>query len=258
MPEAQLWADAMDAQGLQARALPLIDIRPSTNPHALQFAQHQLAEMPTATQAAMFVSAAAVNHFLIANNAYQDCRDALKAFQTGQCRAWATGQGTVRALLAAGVPASRIDSPGQDANQWDSESLWAQINPGLGKVRQVLIVRGADAAGQMQGRDWLSRQLEAQGIKVQQVAAYERHLPVWSCEQQALARQAASNGLWLFSASEAVGNLARLMPGTSWRAARALATHPRIAQAATKAGFGVVCESRPGLSQVMASIKSLQ
>ncbi|MGE3348297.1 MAG: uroporphyrinogen-III synthase, partial [Ramlibacter sp.] len=38
--------------------------------------------------------------------------------------------------------------------------------------------------------------------------------------------------------------------------ARAVATHPRIAQAAREAGFGVVCESRPALADVVASIES--
>ncbi|HPL79671.1 MAG TPA: uroporphyrinogen-III synthase, partial [Burkholderiaceae bacterium] len=35
-----------------------------------------------------------------------------------------------------------------------------------------------------------------------------------------------------------------------------VATHPRIAASARRAGFGVVCESRPTLEAVMSSIKS--
>jgi uroporphyrinogen-III synthase len=257
-PEAQLWVDAMQVQGIRAVALPLIDIRPAPDPQTIRKAQRQLAGEPVEFQAVMFVSAAAVSHFFIANIADADCRNGLKSFEMGRCRAWATGQGTVRALLAAGVPAAQIDSPGADSAQWDSESLWAQVSQRLGGIRHVLIVRGADAQGQLQGRDWLSQQLVAQGIAVQQVAAYQRHLPVWTTDQQALASQAAQSGLWVFSASEAVANLQQLMPTASWRSARALATHPRIAQAAKDAGFGVVCESLPGLPQVMASIKSLQ
>ena len=37
----------------------------------------------------------------------------------------------------------------------------------------------------------------------------------------------------------------------------AVATHPRIAQAAGAAGFAVVCESRPALVDLLASIESL-
>jgi uroporphyrinogen-III synthase len=64
--------------------------------------------------------------------------------------------------------------------------------------------------------------------------------------------------VWLFSSSEAVANLQSLLPDQSWQQARAVATHPRIAQAARTAGFGVVCESRPILGAVVASIESLQ
>ena len=39
-------------------------------------------------------------------------------------------------------------------------------------------------------------------------------------------------------------------------ALRALATHPRIAQAARDAGFSVVSESRPGMDDLVASIES--
>jgi uroporphyrinogen-III synthase len=265
-PEAQTWVDAMTTQGIQAFALPLIDIRPAAHADAVRTALRQLAGTPEPQfQAVMFVSAAAVNHFLIANNAYPDCRNSLKSFQTSKCRAWATGQGTVRALLAAGVPEDQIDSPALSSLQWDSESLWAQVSPRLSDIHQVLIVRGADAQGQLQGRDWLAKQLEAKGIAVQQVAAYERHLPVWTTEQQATAVKAAQGGLWVFSASEAIANLQQLvstkttgMPDVSLHTARALTTHARIAQSAKAAGFGVVYESLPGLVQVMASIKSLQ
>ena len=48
------------------------------------------------------------------------------------------------------------------------------------------------------------------------------------------------------------------LPAQDWRAARAVATHPRIAQAATDTGFGVVCLSRPALPEVVASIESIR
>ena len=50
--------------------------------------------------------------------------------------------------------------------------------------------------------------------------------------------------LWLYATLEGVGS------------ARALATHPRIAQAAHDAGFGEVRECRPALADVVASIES--
>jgi len=73
----------------------------------------------------------------------------------------------------------------------------------------------------------------------------------------ALARQASHNGsLWLLSSSEAIAHLGRALPGQDWAAAHALATHPRIAQAARAAGFGCVSECKPALADVAAFIKS--
>ena len=67
--------------------------------------------------------------------------------------------------------------------------------------------------------------------------------------------EAATDGsVWLFSSSEAVGHL----PAADWSQARAVATHPRIAEAVRAAGWGVVVESRPALTDILASIESMQ
>ena len=62
--------------------------------------------------------------------------------------------------------------------------------------------------------------------------------------------------VWLLSSSEAVAHLAEALPDQHWGAAHALATHPRIAEAARAAGFGTVRECRPALEDVVASIES--
>ena len=76
----------------------------------------------------------------------------------------------------------------------------------------------------------------------------------------ALGLEAASadGSVWLFSSSEAIANLAAWLPGQDWQRARAVATHLRIAANARKLGFGVVCESRPVLASVVASIESMK
>jgi uroporphyrinogen-III synthase len=48
-----------------------------------------------------------------------------------------------------------------------------------------------------------------------------------------------------------------MAPELSWHQARCVATHPRIAEAARAAGFAVVCESRPAMADLIASIESL-
>jgi uroporphyrinogen-III synthase len=123
----------------------------------------------------------------------------------------------------------------------------------------VLLVRGGDGEGRGQGRDWLLQQLQARGVAVDTVIAYTRTVPHWSESQRAQARRAAGDrSLWLFSSSEAAGHLTQLLPGEAWSRARALATHPRIAEKVRALGFGEVALSRPGWDDVLASIKSIR
>jgi uroporphyrinogen-III synthase len=89
------------------------------------------------------------------------------------------------------------------------------------------------------------------------VVAYQRGAPRLAPAEVALAQQAAQDGsVWLLSSSEAVAHLSEALPGQHWGAARALTTHPRIAEAARAAGFGTVGECRPALEDVVASIES--
>ena len=237
--DAQRWAQTLAAQRLDAVVLPLIDIAPVDGVPAVQ----RLADY----RAVMFVSGNAVSHFL---------RDTGAPFTT---RAWAPGPGTRDALLDAGVDASLIDAPADEAAQFDSESLWQRVSGQIRPGDRVLVVRGRDPQGRNAGRDWLARQIEAAGGQAEFVSVYERRVPRFDAAQQALAEQAAGDGsVWLFSSSEAVANLKALLPDQSWQRARAVATHPRIAQAARDAGFAVVCESRPALADVVASIESFE
>jgi uroporphyrinogen-III synthase len=160
-------------------------------------------------------------------------------------------------LLLAGLAPQQIEMPGADAPQFDSEALWLRVGAQVRPGQRVLIVRGADAQGMEAGRDWLGEQLRRAGVQVDRVLAYQRGVPVWSHAQLARAGAAVNDGtVWLFSSSEAIANLLDRLPGRDWSAARAVATHPRIAASARRAGFGVVCESRPTLEAVMSSIKS--
>lgn len=253
--EAQDWVQALQQAGVQAQALPLIGIGPAPDAAAVQGAWRQLDQY----LGVMFVSANAVAGFFAARPADVDF---LFAAPTTLCRAWATGPGTTKALLAAGVPAQRIVAPPADAAQFDSEALWQlvaqQVVPGV----RVLIVRGADATDggntQGAGRDWFARHVLAAGGQVDFVVSYQRQRPQLDAAQLAFASTAACDGsVWLFSSSEAVHNLQASLPQQSWQAARAVATHARIAQAARQAGFSVVRESRPALDDIRASIESM-
>lgn len=244
--EALRWTGKLQARGCAAQALPLIAIEPA-EPAPVVAAWQSLARY----HAVMFVSANAVHAFFAARPAACDWPAA--------ARAWATGPGTAQALLDAGVDPACVDAPPADAAQFDSEALWQCIDHGPLAGAGVLIVRGADAQGQLAGRPWLADQLTAAQAQVDAIVAYRRGLPHWDAAQVALARAAAGDGtVWLFSSSDAVRHLGHLLPGQTWEQARAVATHPRIAQAAQALGFGHVQAARPGLDDLLASIESFE
>lgn len=258
-PEAQRWADQLRAHGVKADALPLIEIGPCRTPAAqapLAHAQQRLAHGDY--RAAMFVSGNAAQYFFEQKLALAPFQQAQEAIKT---RAWSPGPGTARVLQHCGVPATRIDGPASDATQFDSESLWQavawQVQPG----DRILIVRGCSAgqedSAQGQGRDWLREQIAQAGGHADVVVAYERGAPTWDAAQYQLAQAAAQDGSqWLLSSSEAIHHLISLLPHQDWSRARALATHPRIAQTALQEGFGEVRQCRPALEDVVASIES--
>lgn len=262
--EAQAWADGLQARGVPCEAFPLIEIDALPDPSALLAAWRELPRQ----LAVMFVSANAVRFFMSARPA---------AGAVPNCRAWSTGPGTRAALLAAGWPGEWIDSPEETATQLDSEALWAvvaprvqaavqaanradagQAGPGSESRLGVLIVRGADAQGQMAGRDWLAVQLAAAGLQVTQVAAYRRQPPRLTAAQQSRARQAMSDGSrWLFSSSEAAQFLRQACPDLPLDRAKALATHPRIAQSLKESGWSCVDLVPATLDAQALSIKSM-
>lgn len=234
--QAAAWVEELQACGLDAVALPLIEIAPPDEPEPVREAWRQL----PGCSLVMFVSANAVNHFF---------EHARGAWPDG-VRAGSTGPGTSAALRAAGVPQAAIVQPPADAARFDSEALWAQLAAESWAGRQVLVVRGED------GRDWLAETLRARGASVSFVAAYRRRPPQPDAPQSACLEAALrepAQHLWLFSSSEAVGHLQALAPGADWSASRALTSHPRIAQAARQAGFAQVHElAAPGAGAVAA------
>lgn len=240
-PEAARWVQALQARGQAAVALPLIDI--ATQP----LEPHRLLAL-AAPDALMFVSAAAVRGFF--------AQPAARAW-AGDARCWVTGPGTSAALAEAGVAAERIDAPPGSASQFDSEALWAvvqgQAQPGL----RVCIVRGGDAEGRPAGRDWLAQTLAAAGAAVDTLVVYRRRPPTADAAWQATVQEArAARDVWLFSSSESVVHLGAACPGLDWSASPALATHPRIAEAARVAGFSPVRVVPPRLEDVLAALQA--
>ncbi|MEO8387442.1 MAG: uroporphyrinogen-III synthase [Polaromonas sp.] len=268
--DAHHWVQQLQQEGFAAEALPLIAIAPALDQAALERAWQTLHQYA----ACMFVSGNAVEHFF---------KEKVALAQTGRAqpainnvadagakwpptpRFLAPGPGTVAALLAAGVPAGQIDAPPADATQFDSEALWAVIGRHDWQGKRVLVVRGASStaaeAAASSGRDWIARQWKTAGAQVDFVGVYRRCVPVLEPAQLQRARAASADGsVWLFSSSEALAHLMALpaLAGLDWGRARAVATHPRIADAVRAAGWGVVVASRPALKDIGGALRSIE
>jgi len=245
-PAAQAveWVRDLRAQRLDAVALPLIAIAAVDAPAALHAEWQALAER----RLVVFVSPNAVQHFFAQ-------RPAGVAWPASTC-AGSPGPGTTRALTALGVPAAQVVEPAADAAQFDSESLWAQLQAHDWQGASVLVVRGDG------GRDWLADTLRRHGAQVAHLAVYHRVVPCFDAAEQALlqtALAAPASHLWFFSSSEAIANLEALVPpDTDWAPSRAIGTHPRIVARARESGFAQVLEARPSLAAVVACIQSFR
>ena len=239
LAQAGKWVEGLTAGGVEAVALPLLDIAPVADPSAVLGAWARI----NALDFVMFVSANAVLHFFALRPA--------GALWPRRLRAAANGPGTQAALNDAGLVPAQIVAPELGASQFDSEALWALIaqEPWLG--RQVLVVRGEH------GRDWLAHQWQEAGAQVAFVAAYRRLAPRWGPAQERLltaALAAPSQHVWLFSSSQAIAHLLGHADHGALAQSRALATHPRIAQTAREAGFGQVHCVAPQMAAVLTQV----
>jgi uroporphyrinogen-III synthase len=214
---------ALRALGVDALALPLIDIAPAAEAQPLQRAWREL----PALALVMFVSANAVLHFM-------RHRPPGMAWPATTLAA-STGPGTSAALRSAGVPAQALVEPAGAV--FDSEALWLQLQARDWVGRRICVVRGQG------GRDWLAEQLGARGAGVEFVTAYRRGLPLLDAVAQAVLAGALAlprQHVWSISSSQAVGHLDQLAPGVDWSEAAALAPHARIVDALRQLGFGRV------------------
>jgi uroporphyrinogen-III synthase len=238
--QAAAWVEQFEAAGIDAVALPLIGIAPAADASAVVSAWQRLA----AHQLAVFVSPNAVEEFFA-------LRPDGVPWPQGTL-AGSVGPGSTQALLRHGVPAHLVAEPAADSEQFDSEGLWRALASRDWRGRAVLVVRGDG------GREWLADTLRSHGADVEFVAAYRRIAPALDAPllDEAVARP--SQHLWFFSSSEAIANLEAARPSQRWAGARAIATHPRIAERARDCGFGVVRESSPTLAAVVACIQSFE
>ncbi len=275
--QAAQWVDALSAQGFDAHSFPLIEIADALQPEQRQALHARAAQ----ADVCMWVSSNAVGYFFETNRPVTQVNPAQAAIElivNKKLRHWATGPGTVAALQQQGVPLAQIDAPDAQAAQWDSAALWQRVAGKIQADTKVLILRGTDVGTPSASRDDLAAQIRAAGGTVEFAAVYVRRAPSFTAAQVAWVRAAASDGsVWIFTSSQAVTHLPAIAAAASaqggdqagdqaggqggqrgvWGQARCIATHDRIAQTARDAGFAVVCTSRPGVADVVQSLKSM-
>lgn len=245
-PQLADWTHRLQAQGVQVAPLPLIDIAPPASADAVRAAWQRL----PGCALAVFVSPNAVDGFFALQPADRPWPETLAA---------CVGPGSARALAARGVPAELIVQPAADAASLDSEHLWLRLQARDWRGRRVLLLRGNG------GREWLAERLTEAGAEVEAVSVYCRAAPVLdAAERLVLARALAepASHAWLLSSAEAVGHLQQLLAaaGPSGAAGlsgqRAIATHERIAAAASAAGFAPVVLTRPDPAAIAAALQA--
>lgn len=225
-PAAQAlgWARQLEAAGVPVRLRPLIDIEPDAQGaaaarQALNGADGVFFSSPAAVQALGAL--------------------AWPALLPAAC----VGPGTAAALRAIGV--LQVLSPPPQADQFDSEALWPVLEAaGPWQGKRWVWLRGDG------GREWLMDRLRQAGAEVRPITVYHRRAP--EVDPLTLAVELAQPALWLFSSSEALEHLSRMVPTAAWDRVSALATHPRIAQRAIALGMSVQ-EVRPEVAAVVAA-----
>lgn len=236
-PQCAAWLERLAALGVEAVALPLIEILPARDPAPVDAAWAGLADVDLA----VFVSPNAVEQF------FARADRPWPAATLAAC----VGPGSARALVAHGVPAAQVVQPAADAASLDSEHLWQRLAPRRDWAgARVLLLRGDG------GREWLAGRLAEAGAEVTAVTAYHRAGPRFDAAEQARLQDvlaAPARHVWLFSSAEAVGHL----QGRALAGQRAIATHPRIAEAARAAGFQPVVLARPDPEAVTRALKTL-
>jgi uroporphyrinogen-III synthase len=240
--QAAAWVADLHAHAIEAVALPLIEIQLASDPTDIVKAWHALGRY----RLIAFVSPNAAQCFF--------AHRPPDVTWPAATRAASPGPGTTRVLHELGVPADLTVAPPADAAQFDSESLWAELEETAWGGTETLVVRGDS------GRDWLAERLRGAGARVEHLTAYRRATPSLDAASRAILNAALAHPashLWLFSSSQAIDHLAALVPpGTAWGDANAIATHPRIVARAHQLGLTRTVAARPAAVDVIACIQS--
>jgi uroporphyrinogen III methyltransferase/synthase len=245
--ELQLpWQEAIEASGFRTESFPLFEVQPVADAAVLA----QSIESLWNAQLVVVISPTAAKH-LAAH---------VKLAWPRNVPIAVPGPGTRDALLRAGIEANII-CPVRNDDGYDAQALLgavgAAVNIGQLKIGRALLVRGE------QVNEALAEGLQRFGFQITQAVAYT-HQPIelTSEKQLQLARllTSAHQVVWLFSQARAVTHidaLAHTLRPAGMAGHTAVAIHPRIAAAATRAGFHRVITVDPDPKALVTALESL-
>lgn len=229
--------EGVAAAGGEAISFPLLEIEAFDPRNVCAAAQPWLER----ARWAIFVSPNAVRHGLTPIQRQM-------AAWPDSLRVAAVGQGTARALMAAGLSGVRVPETGFDSEALlELEEFAAEPITG----QDILLFKGEG------GRPLMAETLAARGALVHPVSCYRRLPP--GAPPVRLQECAAAGGIdaVVVTSSEALSFLVpRLAPLAGDRLWDVLlvATHPRIADVARQQGFRCVLATPPGDAGVLAAL----
>ena len=245
-PRAQ--AEALAARfaqlGVSVQVFPLLEIQPIQDCSALRATLARLADYAMVA----FVSPNAIDSAFAHIDRWPQ-----------EVIAAVVGEGSRLALARHGVTdaTARIVSP-LDPHRTDSETLLEVLDLPALQGRRVLIIRAET------GRELLADRLRLAGVEVEQIAAYQRGMPLFDATRSAqLNELIASESSWIITSSEALRNLLEMVRQSLGESgmtkilnSRLVVPHPRIAETAQALGFTRVTQTASGDEALVAAIQS--
>lgn len=169
------------------------------------------------------------------------------------------GEGSRAALAQHGVTHANATIVGPaDPLRTDSQTLLKVLDLDVLRGRRVLIVRGES------GRELLADALRANGVVVEQVAAYRRAAPlIDQAGRERLLQLLDCAADWVITSSEALRILLQMVADAAGNAGVAkmqqqhlVVPHVRIAESAKSLGFGAITLTGSGDEQLLAALQS--
>ena len=232
------WRGALEVAGIPLADYPLSEFK----------------QLDTSGLAAQIAAAAAV--VVISPSAAQAAGAALMVAR----RVYAPGPGTDAAIRYQGY-SGFVNGYAQDTQYFDAENMLRHLQLDVtthGLAQGVLVLRGELHAG---AKDEVAAQLAALGVPAQVRALYRNQSLAFSAERAAqLERLLRQPQVWLLAQTRAVTWLAQeaaQLRTSPFAQQRCVAIHPRIAAAATAAGFARVISCTPDTEALLEAVKSV-